>query len=179
MGMAFNLLLMGKSVFLGAFPIVGGLEWITISKCLISEGKRVALTSFPVNTCFWCVAQDGLSLLIVPRPMVGSCWPHYWLKLEFLFMALLLSQSSHPRFGQRCLWWTYWSSCASLSISPLIFPWSPSLLVYLSHAFLPAFSFLISASSISPCPPATPNYSISNLIANFCLLLIDAGIYRF
>lgn len=52
------------------------------------------------------------------------------------------------------------------------------LFIYFSHGFLPAFSFPISSCSISPCPPATPNYSISNLIANLCPLLIDVGIYQ-
>ena len=132
------------------------------------------------NTYFWCVAQGGLSLLIV----TSHCWflltSLLTQTLEFLFMALLLSQFPHSGFGQRCLRWTYWSSCASVIKPTLIFPWSlVYLFVYFRHAFLTAFSFLVSGFSISPCPLATPNYSISNLITNFRLLLTDVGIYRF
>lgn len=49
MGMAFNLLLMGKYVFLGVLFIVGGLKQSTISKCGLISEKIIAPTFFPMD----------------------------------------------------------------------------------------------------------------------------------
>lgn len=87
-----------------------------------------------------------------------------------------------PGFGQRCPSWPYWSSCASVN-KPTLSSF-PGVWVYL---FVCIFILTMPSSLIFPfpyllvlshpvCPPAMPNYPISNLIANLCPLLIDVGI---
>lgn len=72
MEMAFNLLLMGKSVFLCVLPIMGRLEWSTTSKCgLISEkiDNSSNLLSYECATPN-DVAQGGFSLFDSDFPLL-------------------------------------------------------------------------------------------------------------
>lgn len=175
--MAFHHLLMGKSVSLRVLSVVGSLEWSTISKCgcdYWGENNSFNLHSYEYATPN-DVAQGGFSLfacgilLLVhvdftvdsnsAKPVSPS-----WVWAEMLPMNLLILMC----LCQKAHW--------------LLFPWSLGLLVclfiYLNYAFLSVSAFPISGCSIAPCPPAAPNYSTSNLIANLCPLLIDVGIYQ-
>lgn len=95
--MAFNLLLMGKSIFLGVFPVVEGLEWSTVSKCgLISEEKITALTSLPMGMLLLMMwFKVALACLI----LTSHCW---FMLTSLLTQALEFLQFPLLGFGQRC-----------------------------------------------------------------------------
>lgn len=119
---------------------------------------RVVLACLIVTSHFWFMLT---SLLTQTLEFLLS-FPWLWAEMSFMtlliLMCLSLSISALSSFPGV---WVYLFVCVFIltMLSSLLFPF-PYLLV-LSHPV---------------CPPAMPNYSTSNLIANLCPLLIDVGI---